>query len=109
MHLLLYGLIPVKCKHSTKAKLMIWCQTFYVAEDSLKFLIQWMERFPRYKKRELYLTGESYAGHYVPQLADAIVDYNSKSKNPINLRGFMVILIDTRHFITGVFGFGLLF
>lgn len=60
------------------------------AEDSLKFLIQWMERFPRYKKRELYLTGESYAGHYVPQLANAIVGYNSKSKNPINLRGFMV-------------------
>ncbi|XP_052195126.1 serine carboxypeptidase-like 25 [Diospyros lotus] len=60
------------------------------AEDSLKFLIQWMNRFPRYKSREVYLTGESYAGHYVPQLARAIVTYNAKSKHPINLKGFMV-------------------
>ncbi|KAL3526592.1 hypothetical protein ACH5RR_011248 [Cinchona calisaya] len=62
------------------------------AEDSLKFLIRWMERFPRYKNREVYLTGESYAGHYVPQLASAIVNYNAKfKKNPIiNLKGFMV-------------------
>lgn len=50
-----------------------------------------MDRFPRYRHREVYITGESYAGHYVPQLAREIVHYNAKSKNPINLRGFMVI------------------
>ncbi|KAK2986321.1 hypothetical protein RJ640_021890 [Escallonia rubra] len=60
------------------------------AEDSLQFLIRWMERFPRYKNRELYITGESYAGHYVPQLARAILKYNANSKHPINLKGFMV-------------------
>ncbi|KAL7256572.1 hypothetical protein ACSBR1_010498 [Camellia fascicularis] len=61
------------------------------AKDSLQFLIRWMERFPRYKSREVYLTGESYAGHYVPQLAKAIVTYNANSNNhPINLKGFMV-------------------
>lgn len=63
------------------------CRT---AKDSLKFLIRWMHRFPRYKQREIYITGESYAGHYVPQLAREILAYNSKSKHPLNLKGIMV-------------------
>ncbi|EXB38102.1 Serine carboxypeptidase-like 25 [Morus notabilis] len=60
------------------------------AKDSLEFLIRWLDRFPRYKGREVFLTGESYAGHYVPQLAREILIYNKRSKNPINLRGIMV-------------------
>ncbi|KAL3597039.1 hypothetical protein D5086_008676 [Populus alba] len=60
------------------------------AKDSLEFLVGWMNRFPRYKNREVYLTGESYAGHYVPQLAREIMMYNKRSKHPINLKGFMV-------------------
>ena len=60
------------------------------AQDSLEFVIQWLERFPRYKTRELYITGESYAGHYVPQLAKEIMTYNAKTKHPINLKGIMV-------------------
>ncbi|XVF58431.1 hypothetical protein PTKIN_Ptkin07bG0066300 [Pterospermum kingtungense] len=60
------------------------------AMDSLEFLIRWLDRFPRYKKREVYITGESYAGHYVPQLARQIMIYNKNSKHPINLKGVMV-------------------
>ncbi|GMH20353.1 hypothetical protein Nepgr_022194 [Nepenthes gracilis] len=60
------------------------------ARDSLEFLIRWMDRFPRYKHRALYLTGESYAGHYVPQLAREIISYNAKSREPLNLKGIMV-------------------
>ncbi|CAN1328498.1 Serine carboxypeptidase 24 [Linum perenne] len=61
------------------------------AEDSLTFLITWMKRFPQYKYREFYLTGESYAGNYVPQLAKKILDYNKEhSSSIINLKGFMV-------------------
>ncbi|XP_027350678.1 serine carboxypeptidase-like 25 isoform X2 [Abrus precatorius] len=60
------------------------------AQDSLEFVVQWLERFPRYKNRELYITGESYAGHYVPQLAKEIMTYNTKTKHPINLKGIMV-------------------
>ncbi|KAG4922721.1 hypothetical protein JHK86_051534 [Glycine max] len=62
----------------------------FLAQDSLEFVIQWLERFPRYKNRELYITGESYAGHYVPQLAKEILTYNAKTKHPINLKGIMV-------------------
>ncbi|KAM0028786.1 putative carboxypeptidase D [Helianthus debilis subsp. tardiflorus] len=36
------------------------------ARDSYTFLINWLERFPGYKTRDFYITGESYAGHYVP-------------------------------------------
>ncbi|KAL3624051.1 Serine carboxypeptidase-like 25 [Castilleja foliolosa] len=60
------------------------------AKDSLQFLIRWLDRFPRYKNREIYLTGESYAGHYVPQLAKEIVNYNANTKHKINIKGFMV-------------------
>ncbi|CAK9186011.1 unnamed protein product [Ilex paraguariensis] len=60
------------------------------AKDSLQFLIRWMDRFPRYKSRDVYLAGESYAGHYVPQLARQIMAYNVNSKHPFNFKGFLV-------------------
>lgn len=28
----------------------------------LKFMLQWYEKFPEFKSRDLFLTGESYAG-----------------------------------------------
>ncbi|KAF7014370.1 hypothetical protein CFC21_028367 [Triticum aestivum] len=57
------------------------------AEDAYLFLANWMERFPEYKGREFYITGESYAGHYVPQLAHAILRHASPA---INLKGIMI-------------------
>lgn len=66
--------------------------TYNSAQDSLVFLVQWLDRFPRYKHREVYITGESYAGHYVPQLAREIMTYNAKYKRAINLKGIMVKL-----------------
>ncbi|KAL5547520.1 hypothetical protein UlMin_002751 [Ulmus minor] len=61
------------------------------ARDALIFLLRWMSRFPEYKYREFYIAGESYAGHYVPQLAKAIVDYNKAHSHPIiKLKGFIV-------------------
>uniref|UniRef100_A0ACD5YVI2 Uncharacterized protein n=1 Tax=Avena sativa TaxID=4498 RepID=A0ACD5YVI2_AVESA len=61
------------------------------AQDSLQFLIGWMSRFPQYRGRDFYIAGESYAGHYVPQLARKIVEYNRASQHPlINLKGILV-------------------
>ncbi|KAI3790384.1 hypothetical protein L2E82_03380 [Cichorium intybus] len=61
------------------------------ARDALVFLKRWMSRFPQYKQRDFYISGESYAGHYVPQLAKKIHNYNKKLPNPfINLKGFIV-------------------
>ncbi|XP_045827289.1 serine carboxypeptidase-like 27 [Trifolium pratense] len=61
------------------------------AEDAYIFLVNWFERFPQYKNREFYIAGESYAGHYVPQLAQLVYRRNKGMNNPvINFKGFMV-------------------
>ncbi|XP_041014953.1 serine carboxypeptidase-like 34 isoform X2 [Juglans microcarpa x Juglans regia] len=62
------------------------------AKDSYTFLVNWFRRFPQFKSHEFYIAGESYAGHYVPQLSEAILDNNKNaSKNTfINLKGFMI-------------------
>jgi hypothetical protein len=39
-----------------------------VAADMLQFLHQWMRENPSYKALDFYLMGESYAGHYIPNL-----------------------------------------
>ncbi|GLT49967.1 hypothetical protein SLA2020_234870 [Shorea laevis] len=62
------------------------------AKDSYKFLVNWFRRFPQFKSHDFYIAGESYAGHYVPQLAEAIFDNNKKAGKAdyINLKGFIV-------------------
>ena len=61
------------------------------AKDSYIFLINWLERFPEYKNKDFFITGESYAGHYVPQLASLIVSQNKRTnRSIINLKGIAV-------------------
>ncbi|KAF8043685.1 hypothetical protein BT93_A1869 [Corymbia citriodora subsp. variegata] len=55
------------------------------ARDNLAFLCNWFEKFPEYKERDLFITGESYAGHYVPQLAKLIVQFKL-----FNLKGIAI-------------------
>lgn len=56
------------------------------ARDSLVFLQRWFDKFPEYKSRDFLITGESYGGHYVPQLANLII----QSKVKINLKGIAI-------------------
>uniref|UniRef100_A0A2P2MCW3 Uncharacterized protein MANES_08G061300 n=1 Tax=Rhizophora mucronata TaxID=61149 RepID=A0A2P2MCW3_RHIMU len=58
----------------------------FTAQDNLIFLQNWLENYPDYKTRDFYITGDSYAGHYVPQLAKLIVQEGSK----FNLKGIAV-------------------
>lgn len=62
------------------------------ANDAYKFLVNWFKRFPQYKSHDFYISGESYAGHYVPQLAEVIFDSNKhvSKADYINLKGFMI-------------------
>ncbi|XP_012460076.1 serine carboxypeptidase-like 34 [Gossypium raimondii] len=62
------------------------------AEDSYIFLVNWFKRFPQFKSRDFYIAGESYAGHYVPQLAELIFDSNKivPKSDYINFKGFMI-------------------
>ncbi|KAL6878406.1 hypothetical protein ACP4OV_012576 [Aristida adscensionis] len=61
------------------------------AEDAYTFLINWLERFPEYKGRSFFIAGESYSGHYIPQLANTILS-NNKIANAtlINLKGVAI-------------------
>ncbi|XAR48236.1 Carboxypeptidase D [Bertholletia excelsa] len=56
------------------------------ARDNLAFLRRWFDKFPQYRNRSLFITGESYAGHYVPQLAELMLQFNKKEKL-FNLKG----------------------
>ncbi|TKY74161.1 Serine carboxypeptidase 42 [Spatholobus suberectus] len=61
------------------------------ANDMLLFMLKWYKKFPSYKSRELFLTGESYAGHYIPQLANAILDHNAHSTGfKFNIKGVAI-------------------
>ncbi|KMZ68387.1 Serine carboxypeptidase-like 33 [Zostera marina] len=66
----------------------------FVAEDTYNFIINWLKRFPQFQRNDLFLAGESYAGHYVPQLAELLYDRNKDyPKNHYqhtNLKGFIV-------------------
>ncbi|MQL82607.1 hypothetical protein Taro_015067 [Colocasia esculenta] len=76
------------------------------ADDAYKFLVNWFERFPQYKHREFYIAGESYAGHYVPQLSQVVYRNNKGVQNPvINFKGFMVgnAVTDDYHDYVGTF------
>ncbi|XP_039686555.1 serine carboxypeptidase II-2 isoform X2 [Medicago truncatula] len=78
------------------------------AEDNLIFLLKWFERFPQYKKTDFFISGESYAGHYIPQLSQVIVKYNSATKqDSINFKGFLVgnAVTDDFHDQLGIFEF----
>eukprot|EP00257_Ricinus_communis_P017206 XP_015575597.1 serine carboxypeptidase-like 45 [Ricinus communis] len=56
------------------------------AQDNLVFLQQWFLKFPEYMSRDFFITGESYAGHYVPQLANLILQSGLK----FNLKGIAI-------------------
>ncbi|KAI5406889.1 hypothetical protein KIW84_053237, partial [Lathyrus oleraceus] len=78
------------------------------AKDAYVFLINWLERFPQYKTRDFYITGESYAGHYVPQLASTILNSNKiYNQTIINLKGISIgnAWIDDATSLKGLFDY----
>ncbi|CAL5384547.1 unnamed protein product [Camellia sinensis] len=61
------------------------------ARDMLIFMLKWYEKFPEFKSRDLFLTGESYAGHYIPQLTIALLDHNAHSSGfKFNIKGVAI-------------------
>ncbi|KAK7385054.1 hypothetical protein VNO78_30761 [Psophocarpus tetragonolobus] len=61
------------------------------ANDMYLFMLKWYEKFPSYRTRELFLTGESYAGHYIPQLTNVLLDHNVRSKGfKFNIKGVAI-------------------
>lgn len=61
------------------------------AQDNVQVILKFLEKFPEFGKTPIYLTAESYGGHYIPTWADAILEFNSANPSTaINLAGFAV-------------------
>jgi carboxypeptidase C (cathepsin A) len=63
------------------------------AKDNLATIQGINQRFPHFAKSDLYITSESYGGHYMPTLANEIVNYNDAQKDAsakLNFKGFAV-------------------
>lgn len=64
-----------------------------VAQDNLVALQRFFERFSELKPNDFYLAGESYAGIYIPLLADEIIRFNTEEtseERKINLQGIIL-------------------
>ncbi|OQR87199.1 serine carboxypeptidase-like 48-like [Achlya hypogyna] len=72
------GYSPAKNAHAD------WSESNAV-DDLVTFLQGFFQNYPDYGSNDLYIFGESYAGHYVPDLAHAIV--SSTDWNTRDLRG----------------------
>jgi len=46
------------------------------ASDGLAAVVDFFKKFPEYRKSRFYISGESYAGKYIPDLAVLIDKYN---------------------------------
>jgi carboxypeptidase C (cathepsin A) len=75
---------PEDCSHDDNS----------IARDNLAVILAWYEKFSEYKKHDLFISGESYSGIYVPYTANAIYHHNQAAKSSgafqPNLQGFMV-------------------
>ena len=63
------------------------------ANDNYNVLKGWFQQFPQYSAHKFMLAGESYAGHYLPQLTKVILDSRKVNPNGLpqrNFKGFMV-------------------
>ncbi|KAI7735992.1 hypothetical protein M8C21_022404 [Ambrosia artemisiifolia] len=62
-----------------------------VSDDLYDFLQAFFKEHPEFAKNDFYITGESYAGHYIPAFA-ARVHAGNKAKEGIhiNLKGFAI-------------------
>ncbi|KAK4607545.1 hypothetical protein RGQ29_001408 [Quercus rubra] len=62
-----------------------------VSDDLYDFLQAFFKEHPQFAKNDFYITGESYAGHYIPAFA-ARVHQGNKAKEGINinLKGFAI-------------------
>ncbi|CAB4492190.1 unnamed protein product [Rhizophagus irregularis] len=71
-------------------------QDFYVRnatqvpQQFLLFLDKFFEIFPEYSQDDIYLAGESFAGVYIPYIADGILKRNIESNTKYNLRGLVI-------------------
>ncbi|KAL1124176.1 hypothetical protein AAG570_001946 [Ranatra chinensis] len=61
-----------------------------VGRDLYSAVLQFFQLFPQLQKNDFFVSGESYAGKYVPALAYAIHIGNTKASFKVNLKGITI-------------------
>eukprot|EP01114_Cavostelium_apophysatum_P014280 TRINITY_DN365_c0_g1_i1.p1 TRINITY_DN365_c0_g1~~TRINITY_DN365_c0_g1_i1.p1 ORF type:complete len:435 (+),score=116.18 TRINITY_DN365_c0_g1_i1:132-1436(+) len=62
-----------------------------VAQDMYVFLQNFLAMYPQYQTQDFYITGESYAGHYIPAIAARILQGNQNKEGiHINMNGIAI-------------------
>jgi serine carboxypeptidase-like clade I len=83
---------PNNITHPHSCDGIVWDDTL-TAQNAHHAMIAFFNKFPLFYDVDLYLTGESYAGIYIPTLAREIVQSNINHTQPVislKLRGFAV-------------------
>lgn len=63
------------------------------AKDNLATILAFFDKFPHFNHTALFITSESYGGHYMPTLANEIINYNDVqeyTQHRLNFQGFAV-------------------
>uniref|UniRef100_A0A1B6LLX0 Carboxypeptidase n=1 Tax=Graphocephala atropunctata TaxID=36148 RepID=A0A1B6LLX0_9HEMI len=61
-----------------------------VGEDLYVAIVQFHKLFPNFQRNKFFITGESYAGHYIPALGHTIHKHNPAATVKINLAAMMI-------------------
>ncbi|NP_001141041.1 Serine carboxypeptidase-like precursor [Zea mays] len=62
-----------------------------ISNDLYDFLQAFFAEHPKYAKNDFFITGESYAGHYIPAFASRVHQGNKNNEGiHINLKGFAI-------------------
>jgi carboxypeptidase C (cathepsin A) len=68
-----------------------------VGSDFLEFLDGFFDQHEEMRSKEIYLSGDGYAGKFIPNMARSIIHSNHNGTTDYNLRGVLLIdgLVDT--------------
>jgi carboxypeptidase C (cathepsin A) len=73
---MLYLESPAGVGYSTNNDSKVIFTDLNQSEDAMNALLDWYAKFPEFKVNELFVSGESYGGIYVPYLAWQINSHN---------------------------------
>jgi len=75
---------PQDCQHGDNT----------IGRDNLATILGFYKKYPEFRENDLYISGESYAGLYVPYTVNSILHYNERAKRrgdfQPNIKGMMV-------------------
>jgi len=59
-------------------------------QNAYQFISNFLTEYPEFASNDVYISGESYGGHYVPELAWYLLQQQHGQASPIRLRGIFV-------------------